>query len=78
MKKADILTGKADPYVQVHLLPGSHDLVKTKVVKKNYNPMFNETFTFPVSSTDVATKTVVLQVKLRSFISQAIILFLGY
>lgn len=65
LKKADILTGKADPYVQVHLLPGSHEVVKTKVVKKNYNPMFNETFTFPVSTTDVDTKTVVLQVKLR-------------
>ena len=67
MKKADILTGKADPYVQVHLLPGSHEVVKTKVVKKNYNPMFNETFTFPVSNTDVETKTVVLQVLRKNY-----------
>ena len=75
------MTGKADPYVQVHLLPGSHEMVKTKVVKKNYNPMFNETFTFPVSSTDVATKTVVLQVIFTysgSFISQIIISLSGY
>ena len=61
MKKADILTGKADPYVQIHLLPGNHEVVKTKTIKKNYNPMFNETFTFPVSVTDVVSKTVVLQ-----------------
>ena len=67
MKKADILTGKADPYVQVHLLPGSHEVVKTKVVKKNYNPMFNETFTFPVSNTDVETKTVVFQVLRKNY-----------
>ena len=68
MKKADIMT-KADPYVQVHLLPGNHEAVKTKVVKNNYNPMFNETFTFSVPTADVDTKTVVLQVKLRSFFS---------
>ena len=55
--------GKADPYVQVHLLPGSHEVCKTKVVKNNIkNPGWGETFTFPVSVTDIVSKTVVLQV----------------
>ena len=55
--------GKADPYVQVHLLPGSHEVCKTKVVKNNIkNPGWSETFTFPVSVTDIVSKTVVLQV----------------
>ena len=62
MKKSDLL-GKADPYVQVHLLPGNHEVCKTKVVKNNIkNPGWSETFTFPVSVTDIVSKTVVLQV----------------
>ena len=68
MKKADIMT-KPDPYILVHLLPGNNEAVKTKVVKNNYNPMYNETFTFSVPTADVDTKTVVLQVKLISFFS---------
>ena len=31
-------------------------------MKKNYNPQFNETFSFPISVTDVVSKTVVMQV----------------
>ena len=62
LKKSDLM-GKADPYVQVHLLPGSHEVCKTKVVKNNIkNPGWSETFTFPVSVTDIVSKTVVLQV----------------
>ena len=68
LKKADIMT-KPDPYVLVHLLPGNHEAFKTKVVKNNYNPMYNETFTFSVPTADIDTKTVVLQVKLRYFFS---------
>ena len=41
--------GKSDPFVRVYLLPGVHDLIKTEVIKKNLNPVFNEMFKFPVS-----------------------------
>ena len=57
-----MLMSKVDPYVQVYLLPGSYDIAKTKVVKKNFNPQFNETFTYPISVTDVVSMTVVFQV----------------
>ena len=57
-----MMMGKIDPYVQLYLLHGSYDTYKTKTMKKNYNPVFNETFSYPISITDVMTKTVVLQV----------------
>ena len=44
LKKADVGLGKIDPYVQVYLLPGQFETVKTKPQKKNYNPLFDETF----------------------------------
>jgi len=62
LRKTDMMMGKIDPYVQVYLLHGSYDTYKTKTMKKNYNPVFNETFSYPISITDVMTKTVVLQV----------------
>ena len=43
----DIL-GKSDPFVRVYLLPNNHKELKTKVVKKNLNPVFNESFKFVV------------------------------
>ena len=70
LKKTDIMMGKVDPYVMVHLLPGSHEVGKTKVMKKSYDPEFNETFTFPISVTDVVSKTVVLQVVDKDMISK--------
>ena len=48
LKKMDTF-GKSDPFVRVYLLPGVHDVVKTEVIKKNLNPVFNEMFKFPVS-----------------------------
>ena len=41
--------GKSDPFVKVYVLPGAHDELKTKVIKKNLNPVFNESFQFSVS-----------------------------
>ena len=48
LKKMDTFD-KSDPFVRVYLLPGVHDVVKTEVIKKNLNPVFNEMFKFPVS-----------------------------
>ena len=64
------MMGKVDPYVMVHLLPGSHEVGKTKVMKKSYDPEYNETFTFPISVTDVVSKTVVLQVVDKDMMSK--------
>ena len=71
LKKMDIL-GKSDPFVRVFLMPGKHNEQKTKVIKRNINPVFDEDFKFLVSSklTSVMKKTVVFRVydkdKLRS------------
>ena len=43
--KAMNIGGTSDPYVIVALQPGAaHSVLKTKVVKKNLNPVFDETF----------------------------------
>ena len=54
--------GKVDPYVKVYLMPGNFKVEKTKTQKKNFNPAFNETFTYSLPVVDVPSKTVVLQV----------------
>lgn len=38
--------GGVDPYVKLHLLPAKKLKVKTRVVKRTLNPVFDETFTF--------------------------------
>ena len=62
MKKQDVGLGKIDPYVKVYLMPGNFAVEKTKTQKKNFNPTFNETFTYSLPVVDVPSKTVVLQV----------------
>ena len=47
LKKTDII-GKSDPYVRVYLMPGTHMELKTKIVKNNLNPVYNDEFTFTV------------------------------
>ena len=42
--------GKSDHFVRVFLVPGTHKELKTRVVKGNLNPVFNEEFSFVVSS----------------------------
>ena len=37
-----------DPYVRVFLMPGTHNELKTKVMKNNLNPTFNDEFSFVV------------------------------
>jgi len=62
LKKGGLLEGKVDPFVQVYLLPGSYKQEKTKTVKSNSNPLFNETFVYQIPVVDVTRRTVVLQV----------------
>jgi len=61
LPKADIL-GKVDPYVKVFLMPGNHADLKTKVIKKNFNPVFNDEFSFVIDVENAQKKTIVFQV----------------
>jgi len=61
LPKKDVL-GSSDPFVRVFLMPGTHAELKTKVVKKDLNPTYNDEFSFVLSPTDVQKKTIVFQV----------------
>ncbi|XP_064198364.1 synaptotagmin-10 isoform X2 [Anguilla rostrata] len=41
-------TGTSDPYVKIYLLPERKKKFQTRVHRKTLNPVFNETFQFPV------------------------------
>ncbi|XP_076857088.1 double C2-like domain-containing protein alpha [Brachyhypopomus gauderio] len=52
--------GLADPYVKLHLLPGAckANKLKTKIVKNNLNPVWNETLTYcGITEEDMSRKT---------------------
>ena len=40
--------GKSDPFVKIYLMPGTHQEMKTKTIKKTLDPQFKEQFTFNV------------------------------
>jgi len=61
-KEKGLLGGKVDPYVRLFLMPGTHNELKTKVMKNNLDPTFNDEFSFVISPTDVIKKTIVFQV----------------
>jgi len=61
-KEKGLFGGKVDPYVRLFLMPGTHNELKTKVMKNNLNPTFNDEFSFVISPTDVVKKTIVFQV----------------
>ena len=47
LKKMDTF-GKSDPFVKIYLMPGTHQEMKTKTIKKTLDPQFKEQFTFNV------------------------------
>lgn len=53
----------ADPYIKVYLLPDKKDKKKTQTIKNTLNPVFDETFEFTVSQTELAGRTLELSVK---------------
>lgn len=57
--------GLADPYVKMYLLPDrdSKSKRKTDVVKDNLNPVFDETFEYPVNLNELTNRTLELSVK---------------
>lgn len=57
--------GLADPYVRMYLLPDrdTKSKRKTKVVKDNLNPVFDETYEYPVSPPELNNRSLELTVK---------------
>ena len=47
MKKTDMI-GQSDPYVLINVLGSNIKPIKTKSIKNNLNPTWNETFGFDV------------------------------
>ena len=45
LKRIDLFD-KCNPFVRVYLLPGNHDVMKTKVIKKSLNPVFKKKIMF--------------------------------
>lgn len=46
------MSGTSDPYVKVYLMPEKKKF-ETKVHRKTLNPVFNETFLFKVSKSQI-------------------------
>ncbi|XP_060068072.1 extended synaptotagmin-2-like isoform X3 [Ylistrum balloti] len=53
----------ADPYVKMYLLPDKSTRHKTKIVKNNLNPIFDETFEFEVNPGDVKNRTLDITIR---------------
>lgn len=51
------MAGTSDPYVKLQLLPDKQHKVKTRVVRKTTNPIYNEDFTFYGISNKQLTNT---------------------
>ncbi|XP_035002931.1 synaptotagmin-10 isoform X2 [Hippoglossus stenolepis] len=49
-------TGTSDPYVKIYLLPERKKKFQTRVHRKNLNPMFDETFCFPVVYDEICNR----------------------
>ncbi|KAL3320939.1 hypothetical protein Ciccas_000385 [Cichlidogyrus casuarinus] len=60
--KACDIGGLSDPYAKVYVLPDLKNKKQTKVVKKNLNPVWNESFQFKVPCTKFGDHTLVIEV----------------
>ncbi|XP_032361489.1 synaptotagmin-10 isoform X1 [Etheostoma spectabile] len=49
-------TGTSDPYVKIYLLPERKKKFQTRVHRKNLNPVFDETFCFPVVYDEICNR----------------------
>ncbi|XP_030624760.1 synaptotagmin-6 [Chanos chanos] len=56
------LCGSSDPYVKIYLLPDRKQKFQTRVHRKTLNPMFDETFQFPVPYDELPVRKLHLSV----------------
>ena len=56
------LRDRSDTFVQLFLLPGHHQEILTKVVKKDANPLFMETIRFELPVESLFERKIVLHV----------------
>ena len=56
------LRDRSDTFVQLFLLPGHHQEIFTKVVKKDANPLFMETIRFKLPVESLFERKIVLHV----------------
>eukprot|EP00061_Rhincodon_typus_P011204 g36050.t1 len=54
--------GSSDPYVKIYLLPDRKRKFQTRVHRKTLNPTFDESFQFPVSYDELASRKLHLSV----------------
>ncbi|TRY81711.1 hypothetical protein DNTS_026019 [Danionella cerebrum] len=54
--------GTSDPYVKIYILPSKSKTFETKVFRKTLNPVFNETFRYPIPQKELIESTLVMQV----------------
>lgn len=53
----------ADPYIRIYLLPDRSNKKKTKMVKNSLNPVFDETFEWPMAQMEAPFRTLDIAVK---------------
>ncbi|VDI50593.1 Hypothetical predicted protein [Mytilus galloprovincialis] len=53
----------ADPYIKMYLLPDKSNKKKTTIIKNTLNPVWDETFEFPVKQADLSSKTLEFSIK---------------
>ncbi|XP_029697523.1 synaptotagmin-2-like [Takifugu rubripes] len=56
------LGGSSDPDIKLYLLPDKKKKFETKVLRKNLDPNFNETFSFKVPYTELGGRKLVMTV----------------
>lgn len=62
--------GSSDPYVKLQLLPDKQHKVKTRVLRKTRNPVYDEDFTFygiNFNQLQARTHAIALFIKIRMF-----------
>ena len=63
-------TYPCDPYVRIYVKPGNHKELRTKTLKNQKNPEFNEKFCLKVPEEEVMKTTVIFKIFDEDFITE--------